>query len=108
MVNDRRKGIERRAFRRYSVRIDIEWEGLIGRQQGTISDISSFGCFVLCSGEVENGETVKLLIPVRKGMKIQIFGEVVNHVFEIGYGMRFVKLNEAQRGFLEKLISKLG
>jgi hypothetical protein len=107
MVNDRRKGFERRAFRRYAVRIDVEWEGLIGRQQGTISDISSLGCFVLCSGEVEDGETVKLYFPIGDGKKVQLLGEVANHVFEIGYGLRFVRLNESQRTFLEKLISKL-
>ncbi len=104
---DRRKNQDRRAVRRYAVNIEVEWEGLIGRQKGSISDISSLGCFVLCSGEVENGETVKIYIPIADGMKIELWGEVVNHVLEIGFGARFIELNEAQKDFVEKLIVSL-
>lgn len=59
------------------------------------------GCFVLCSGEVEDGETIKIFFPLSDGRKIQLLGEVVNHVFEIGYAIRFIELSEAQEEFLE-------
>lgn len=107
MIKDRRSNIDRRGVKRFSVSIDIEWEGLIGRQQGTINDISSLGCFVLCSGEVENGETIKLFIPIADGMKIQFWAEVVNHVLEIGFGARFIELNRAQRDLIEKFIDSV-
>ena len=55
-MSERRKGIDRRGNERFVVNIDVEWEGLTGKQTGTISDISVSGCFVLCSGEVENGD----------------------------------------------------
>lgn len=106
-MKDRRTGEERRISRRFAINIDIEWEGLVGRQQGTISDVSMLGCFVLCSGEVENGETVKLFFPIGDGMKVQFWGEVVNHVFEIGFGIRFIEQNEAQIDFLQKVISSI-
>jgi len=96
---------ERRSVRRYSVEIEIEWEGLVGRQTGTVSDISSLGCFVLCSGEVENGENVKLFFPLAEGMKVQFWGEIVNHVFEIGFGVKFIEVNAAQREFLEEMVA---
>ncbi|MGI9054861.1 MAG: PilZ domain-containing protein, partial [Pyrinomonadaceae bacterium] len=51
-ISDRRSGSERRTNKRFSVNIDVEWEGSVGRQPGTISDVSTTGCFVLCSGEV--------------------------------------------------------
>lgn len=103
-MSDRKDGKERRFSRRHSITIDIEWEGLVGRQQGTISDVSMLGCFVLCSGEVENGETVRLFFPIGDGVNVQFWGEVVNHVYEIGFGVRFIELSEAQHEFLEKLI----
>lgn len=78
---------------------------MVGRQQGTLSDVSLLGCFVLCSGEVENGETVKLFFPIGDGVKVQFWGEIVNHVFEIGFGVRFIELNESQTQFLKKLIN---
>jgi hypothetical protein len=106
-MNDRRTGRDRRAVARYAAEIDVEWEGLIGRRSGTISDISPMGCFVLCSGEVEDGENIKILFPMPSGRTLPLWGEVVNHVFEIGFGVRFIELSEAQREFLEQFVSTL-
>lgn len=107
MVKDRRTGRERRQSERHPVEIDMEWEGLVGRKQGTISDISEHGCFVLCSGEVEDGENVKIFFPLTDGRKIQLWGEVTNHVFEIGFAVRFIELTDAQREFLEVFVDTL-
>jgi hypothetical protein len=106
-TKDRRSGSDRRINERFNVNIDIEWEGLIGRKTGTISDFSTLGCFVLCSGEVEDGENVKIFFPLTDGRKIQFWGEVVNHVFEIGFAARFIELSEAQQDFLEKFVDTL-
>ena len=103
-ITDRRAGTERRAIKRFDVNIEIEWEGLVGRKPGTISDISPIGCFVLCSGEVEDGETVKIFFPLTDGRKIQLWGEVSNHVFEIGFAFRFIELSEAQKEFIEVFV----
>ncbi|HQU83244.1 MAG TPA: PilZ domain-containing protein [Pyrinomonadaceae bacterium] len=104
---DRRSGRDRREFERFRVNIEIEWEGLIGRKTGTISDISRSGCFVLSSGEVEDGENVKLFIPLSRGMNAQFWGEVVNHVFEIGFAVKFIELSVSQKNFIEKIIETL-
>ncbi len=107
MAIDRRSGDERRDLKRYGTKIEIEWEGLVGRKTGTISDISETGCFVLCSGEVEDGENVKIFFPLSGGMKVQFWGEVVNHFPEIGFAIRFIELSEAQKEFLEKFVDTL-
>jgi hypothetical protein len=107
MMKDRRTGRERRAIMRYPSNIDIEWEGLVGRKSGTISDMSVVGCFVLSSGEVEDGEHVKIFFPLTDGRKIQLWGEVVNHVYEIGFAIRFIELSEAQKDFLEVFVDTL-
>ncbi|MCU1290901.1 MAG: PilZ domain protein [Acidobacteria bacterium] len=106
-IRDRRSGRDRRDIQRVGVNIDVEWEGASGRQSGTISDISSAGCFVLSSGELNDGETVRIFLPLTGGMKVQFLGEVVNHVFEIGFAARFTELSEAQKDFLEKLVDTL-
>lgn len=106
-ILDRRSGRERRETERYSVNIDVEWEGSVGRKTGTISDISILGCFVLSSGEVDDSEVVKLFLPLTDGMKVQFLGEVINHVYEIGFAVRFVEISPAQQDFLEKLIDSL-
>ncbi len=104
---ERRSGRDRRNHDRFQVNIEIEWEGLVGRKNGTISDISQIGCFVLSSGEVEDGESIKILFPLTDGRKIQFWGEVVNHVFEIGFAVRFIELSEAQKDFFEKFVDTL-
>lgn len=104
---DRRSGRERRVRARYKVNIEIEWQGRVGRKDGTMSDISELGCFILSSGEVENNEVVKVFFPLSDGRKIEFKGEVVNHVYEIGFAMRFVALSPAQSNFLGKIVEKL-
>lgn len=103
-ILDRRSGQERREAERYAVNIETEWEGAVGRKHGIISDISLNGCFVMCSGEVDDGERVKIFLPISDGMKVEFRGEVTNHVLEIGFAVKYVDLTEAQREFLKKLI----
>ncbi len=107
-MKDRRSGRERRAVERKSVVVEIEWEDANGaRQAGTISDVSAAGCYVLCSGEVEDGDAVKIFLPLSDGMKIEFAGEVVNHFLEIGFAARFGETSAAQKDFLEKFIDTL-
>lgn len=103
-IRDRRSGTERRASNRYSIELDIEWEGSAGRVPATISDVSIEGCFVLSSGEINDGDQVKLFVPLADGMKVQFEGKVANHVFEIGFGVRFNQLTAAQRDVLIKIV----
>lgn len=103
-ILDRRSGQERREAERYAVDIEVEWEGSVGRKPGSVSDISLNGCFVMCSGEVDDGERVKIFLPISDGMKVEFRGEVTNHVLEIGFALRFVEVTPAQSQFLNKLI----
>jgi PilZ domain len=106
-MNDRRRGRDRRNNERFKVSIEIEWEGLVGRKKGTINDLSNLGCFILCSGEVDDNESVKIFFPLTNGKAIQLWGEVVNHVAEIGFAMSFVNLSEVQQEFLENYVETL-
>ena len=103
-IRDRRSGTERRSSNRYSIELDVEWEGSAGRIPATISDVSIDGCFVLSSGDINDGDTVKLFVPLADGMKVQFEGKVANHVYEIGFGVRFEQLTAAQRDLLIKIV----
>lgn len=107
MSVDRRRGSERREIERFKTNIEIEWEGIAGRQNGTISDMSVTGCFILCSGEVEDGDRIKIFFPLTTGSKIPLRGEVANHVYEIGFAIRFLELTETQKDFLEVFVDTL-
>lgn len=104
MQGDRRSGIERRGSNRFHVEVDVEWQVGETRQPGSISDVSLDGCFVLCSGQVADGDLVRLFIPLADGMKVEFNGRVANHVMEIGFGLKFDQLSSAQRDVLAKLV----
>lgn len=104
---DRRTGDDRRTDVRYAVQIEIEWENSAGKQIGMISDISETGCFVLCSGTVTDGEIVKLYLPAKRKQIVFVRGEITNHIFEIGYAVRFIELGYSERTFLERLLAHL-
>ncbi len=103
-MQDRRSGHDRRATNRYAVSADVEWQGSTTRQTGTISDVSFDGCFVLGSAQVQDGEAVRLFIPLADGMKVEFGGRVANHVPDIGFGVKFDKLSAPQRDLLTSLV----
>jgi hypothetical protein len=103
-VQDRRSGEERRTSSRYRVQVDVEWEATGRRSQGTLSDVGLNGCFVLCSGEVEDGESVRVFVPIAGGMRAEFRGRVTNHVIEIGFGLKFDELSPAQRDVLAAIV----
>lgn len=101
---DRRSGNERRQTERHRITVDIEWENHSGRHHGTLSDISLEGCFVLASGDFANGERVFVYLPNGDGTTTKLAGEVSNHVFEIGFAVKFVELTEENTTKLTGLI----
>ncbi len=82
----------------------MEWQASGPRQAGSISDVSLDGCFVLSSGDVGDGEAVRLFVPLADGMKVEFTGTVANHVAEIGFGFKFDQLSAAQRDVLGRLV----
>lgn len=104
MSNDRRSGQERRTAKRHPVEIDVEWETDAGRFKGTLSDVSTNGCFVMSSGDIADGESVRVFVPLGDGMKVQFDGTVANHVYEIGFGLKFGEMSPAQNDMLATLI----
>lgn len=103
-MQDRRSGRDRRATNRYSISLDIEWQASGSRKTGTVSDVSFDGCFVLGAAQVQDGEAVRLFIPLADGMKVEFGGRVANHVPDIGFGVKFDKLSGPQRELLSSLV----
>ncbi len=95
---------ERRRAERFQVNLDIRWEGSSGQRKGTISDISTSGCFILTSPEVVATESVKVGIQLPKGKIMTLPGEAVYSTEEIGFALRFTNLGKKEELFLQRLI----
>jgi hypothetical protein len=96
--------MERREVERYEVNLRVRWEGRRAGREGTITDISTAGCFVLTEDLVEKGDLVKieLLLP---GGKVILWGHVIYTAEEIGFGIRFSPFfPEEERRKLELLV----
>ena len=103
-TRDRRSGIERRRTNRYPVEVEVEWQDSVRRWPGSISDVSLNGCFVLSSGEVNDGDYVKIYVPLDDGAEAEFGGLVANHVLEIGFGLKFDQLSNDQRTVLATMV----
>ena len=98
-------GIERRLAQRIKVNIRARWEGSRTRRDGTVTDISIAGCFVLTEDlGVEKRELVKIELLMPGGV-ITLWGHVIYKADEIGFGVRFASnIPEVERKRLEFLV----
>lgn len=98
-------GMERRLTERFKVNIRARWEGPRTSRDGTVTDISTAGCFVLTEDiGVEKRElvTIELLLP---GGVITLWGQVIYKADEIGFGLRFApNIPAEERRRLEFLV----
>ncbi|HEX8098019.1 MAG TPA: PilZ domain-containing protein, partial [Pyrinomonadaceae bacterium] len=78
---------ERRKAERVQAHHPVHWEDLFARHEGTISDISTTGCFILTGDSVKHGELIFVEISLPQMLSMNIQGEVVNQARDIGFGM---------------------
>src|SRR5215204_4347126 len=102
---------ERRSKPRLSVHLDAEWHGAEERHSAQITDLSEGGCYLDAVGEVMAGEIVAFRVLLPEGDWLYLEGEVRHHHHGLGFGVRFVELNEEQTRnlrFLLKLAEEAG
>ena len=95
---------ERRSKPRLSVHLDAIWEGGEERHSARVTDLSEGGCYLDSVGEVMVGEIVAFRVLLPDDEWLYLEGEVRHHHHGIGFGVRFVDLNEEQ---VEKLLRLL-
>lgn len=98
---------ERRSAERAQVSFDVMWDGDKGRNKGEVIDISISGCFVLSGGTYKEKELIKLdiLLPV-SGQIISVWGMVANTFPEMGFGIKFTYINEADETLVKEIVAK--
>ena len=83
MINDRRKAP------RVRVKLRARWEGALHQGLAEITDLSANGCFVLSGGTVEVKELIWIEIELPNRELIQLWGEVVDAAYDIGFALKF-------------------
>src|SRR5215204_3657639 len=80
---------DRRSSPRVRVKLAARWEGVLARENATVTDLSRSGCFVLAGGKVEVKELVWLEIQLTDKQTVNFWAEVVNQAAEIGFALKF-------------------
>jgi hypothetical protein len=85
--------IERRQHERVTIYLRARWEGLFGCYEGTISDISAGGCFILSEKPTTLRELIRVEVELHDGEWIKVWGEVTNQFPGVGFGVRYSELD---------------
>jgi hypothetical protein len=80
---------DRRSAPRVRVNLPARWEGVLSREDATITDLSRSGCFVLTGGKVEKKELISLEIQLTDMQTVNFWAEVVDEASDIGFALKF-------------------
>jgi len=89
---------ERRRHERLNTYLKVRWEGLFGCNEGTVSDISAGGCFILTESHTTLRELIRLELELHTGSWVKIWGEVTNQFPGVGFGVRYTEVDEEDEG----------
>ena len=95
---------DRRSAPRARVKLPARWEGVLSRENATITDLSRSGCFVLSGGKVEIKELVALEIQLTERQKVNFWAEVVNQATDIGFALKFNSTSPEDEAALAKFL----
>ncbi|HKR14178.1 MAG TPA: PilZ domain-containing protein [Pyrinomonadaceae bacterium] len=80
---------DRRSAPRARVNLPARWEGVMAREDATVTDLSRNGCFVLSGGKVDKRELIWLEIQLEAQQTIHFWAEVVDEASDIGFALKF-------------------
>ena len=95
---------ERRTAERISVSLEAIWEGMSGRRESRITDISPHGCFLESCAQTSVGERIKFLLRTPTDRWLVLNGEVAFYQPMVGFGLRFTDISEQDKAMLCQLI----
>jgi len=98
---------ERRSAPRVRVKLPARWEGVLARENATVTDLSRSGCFVLTGGKVEVKELVWLEIQLTPQQAVNFWAEVVNQAAEIGFALKFNSSSPEDEAALAEFLEKI-
>lgn len=90
--------VERRRHERIQIYLRVRWEGLFGCHEGTTSDISAGGCFVLSESQTTLRELIRVEIELHDGEWVKVWGEVTNQFPGVGFGVRYTEVDGEDEG----------
>ena len=98
---------ERRGATRYEACLDAVWDGTRGTDRARITDLSESGCYVDSICEASEGEILHLRAQMPSGEWLDLVGEVAHASLRLGFGLKFVQMDQIQTEKLRRFIKTL-
>lgn len=103
----RSKMSERRGDKRWEVCFDAVWDGESGNYEARITDLSEGGCYIDSLSEACLDEILNFKLRLPSGEWLTLTGKVAHGTPQLGFGVRFVNLTEAQLEKIRSLITEM-
>ena len=97
---------DRRQAERFRLDLPARWQSLLTQGRGSICDLSASGCFLLTAGNVRELDLIRLEMDFGEHL-VFVWGVVVYHIEEMGFGMRFVFNEENEERAFQNLLEEL-
>ena len=97
-----------RQYKRFPIALEIVLDFSSGKREARISDLSLSGCFIDIVVNVSVGETVFFKLCTPSGQWVELSGEVIYHMPNFGFGIRFTDLPEEKQKLLKQIILARG
>lgn len=95
---------DRRSRPRLRVSLDAMWDSSTEAHSARVTNLSEGGCYLDSVGEVRPGEIVGFRVLLPDGDWLYLEGEVRHYTAGVGFGVKFVELNEEQTENLARLL----
>lgn len=96
----------KRTKARFDVSLTAHFYGITTQREIRISDLSEGGCYIDSIAEVSVGESLLLKILVSEGEWLQLESVVAHLTRGLGFGARFVNLDDSVRSSIRSLIHR--
>lgn len=92
-----------------TVSFDVVWQGSSSKHDARMSEISMQGCYIDTKVQGRNlGETIGFKVHLPGGPWVSLEGELINQEYPIGFGLRFLNLEEEERKLLAQVVAAHG
>lgn len=98
---------ERRGATRFEVCLDAVWDGTRGTDRARVTDLSESGCYVDSICEASEGEVLHLKVQIPSGEWLDLVGTVAHATPRLGFGLRFVQMEQSQTEKVRRFIRSL-
>src|ERR1041384_1768382 len=96
---------ERREDARRTVSVAATLEGLSGKHEARVSDLSLGGCFIDTPGKAEVGEFILCALKLSAGGWLHLRGQVASVDPQVGFSLAFTFLTEDEQTALATLLN---